>query len=194
MKRELTEEEIREHGRVYDKGWSLIQGELLLADANPSGKPGWFARRRLREAITCFEAALKITPESWQSLWALGKIHQRLGEVPEALNCFAQAHQLNPSQPDVAREAGIAASDIGDGPAAVRFSKAAIAAKPDDPGLVSNLALAFLINGEIENAQAAAAEATSRAPNDPIAKSVRSIVDEVAQGRRSRPKTVRELG
>jgi tetratricopeptide (TPR) repeat protein len=189
----LTDNQVREHDRVYRRGWKLIEGKLLIADRSPPQKLGWLARRKLRQAIACFDAALKIAPHSWQSLWAMGKIHQRLGERPEALGCFARAHQLQPSQPDVAREAGIAASDMGDGPAAVRFTKAAIASKPEDAGLVSNLALALLIHGEIAQARAAAAEAHTRAPHDPITKTVHRIVDEVAQGKRPRPKTLREL-
>ena len=189
----LTDDQAREHNRVYQRGWELIKGELLIADRTPSRGPGWLARRRLRQAIECFDAALKIAPQGWQSLWAMGKIHQRLGELPEALGCFARAHQLQPSQPDVAREAGIAASDMGDGPAAVRFTRAAIASKPEDAGLVSNLALALLISGEIEQAKTAAAEAHARAPDDPITRTVHRIVDEVAEGKRPRPKTVREL-
>ena len=190
----MTDEQRRKYDRVSRRGWALLKGELLLAGPGPSPKPGWFLRRRLRAAMTCFEAALRIAPDSWQSLWAMGKIHQRLGETPEAFGCFRRAHQLAPSQPDVAREAGIAASDLGDGPAAVQFTKAAIAAKPEDPGLVANLAIAHLINGEVEQAQLVAAEATSRAPNDPVSRAVRHLVNEVAEGRRPRPRTMRDLG
>jgi tetratricopeptide (TPR) repeat protein len=194
MESKLSDEEIGEFNRLYEKGWALTKGELLLSDGDPSIKPGWFARRKLRQALSCFEAALRIVPESWQALWGMGKIHQRLGEVPEALGCFSRAHDLSPSQPDVAREAGIAACDIGDGPSAIRFTKAAIAAKPDDAGLVSNLALAYLIAGDLGQAQRAAAEAASRAPGDSVSQTVRQIIDDVAQGRRPRPRTVRELG
>jgi len=191
--RELTEDEINEHDLAVKEGWSLVEGQLLLGGADPSRKPGLLARRRLHEAKSCFETALGIVPDSWQSLWALGKIHQRLGELPEALDHLARAHEIDPSQPDVAREAGIAATDIGDGPAAVRFTKAAIAAKPGDPGLVSNLAMALLIDGDVEGARAAAGEAASRAPSDPITNAVRDLVEEVAQGKRPRPASGLEL-
>src|SRR5262245_51219912 len=135
MERRVTDDEVREHNRVYDLGWSLAKDLLLLDGDDPARRPGWFARRRLRRAIECFEAALRIAPEGWQSIWAIGKIHQRLGETAEALGCFARAHQLKPDQPDVAREAGIAATDLGDGPRAVQFSRAAVALAPNDPGL-----------------------------------------------------------
>ncbi len=193
MGRRLTEDEAREYNRVYQLGWSLTRGLLLLDGNNPPRRPGWFSRRRLRRATECFEAALRIAPEGWQALWALGKVHQRLGETAEALNCFARAHQIKPDQPDVAREAGIAATELGDGPRAVLFSRAAIASAPNDPGLVSNLALALLINGQTQEAQTVAADAVARAPSDPIAKTVKAVADEVASGTRPRPRSTKEI-
>jgi Flp pilus assembly protein TadD len=194
MSRQLTEEEAREHDRVYKQGWSLTKGELLLGGRGRLRRPGWLSRRRLKRALECFEAALQISPDGWPSLWAMGKIHQRLGESAEALGCFARAHQIKPDHPDVAREAGIAASEAGDGPRAVQFTRAAVAAAPNDPGLVSNLALALLIDDHVPEAQAVAMDAVTRAPTDPIAKKVKAIVDEVASGNRARPRSTREAG
>ena len=194
MERQVTEDQAREHDRVYQLGWSLTKGLLLLDGDDPSRRPGWFARRRLRRALGCFEAALQIFPDGWQSLWAMGKIHQRLGESAESLGCLARAYQLKPDQPGVAREAGIAATELGDGPRAVQFTRAAIALVPDDPGLVSNLALALLINRQVEEARAVAADAVARAPADPIAKTVRRLIEDVAAGRRPQPRSGRELG
>lgn len=191
--RELTEDQIREHDEAYQRGWALVEGELLIGGPGRVRPLGLRARRQLREAIGCFKTALKINPEGWQALWALGKIQQRLGKPKKALEFFAKAHEIDPSQPDVAREAGITATDLGDGPAAVRYTRAAIAAKPDDPGLVSNLALAYLIGGNLDRARTAAAEAASRAPDDPITKAVRDMVEDVAQGKRPRPVDGREF-
>lgn len=190
ISRQLTEDEVREHDRVYQQGWALTKGHLLLAGADHLGRPGWLSRRRLRRALQW--AALQVFPDGWPSLWVMGKIHQRLGETTEALGCFARAHQIKPDQPDVAREAGIAASDVGDGQRAVQFTRAAVASAPNDPGLVSNLALALLINDQIQEAQAVAADALTRAPADPIARRVKVIADDVAAGKRPRPRSTRE--
>ncbi len=59
MSRQLTEEEAREHYRVYKQGWSLIKGELLLAGRDLLGRPGWLSTTEAR--IECFEAALRIS-------------------------------------------------------------------------------------------------------------------------------------
>ena len=193
MGRQFTEDQIREHDRACEEGWSLVEGHLIMDGEPPSGKPGWFARRRLARALECFEKALKINPDGWQSVWAMGKIHQRLGDTRRALTYFARAHKMNPDQVDVAREAGIAAADVGDGPRAVQFTRAAVALAPDDAGLTSNLALALLINDQVQEAQATAADAVGRVPADPVAKTVKAIIDEVAAGTRRRPRSVKEL-
>jgi tetratricopeptide (TPR) repeat protein len=193
MERELTAQQIRAHDEAYQKGCSLIEGEILLEGAASALPVPWLARRRLRKAIACFEEALGLAPRNWSALWLLGKIHQRLDEYPEALGCFARSHDLAPTEPDVAREAALAAIECGDGPAAVRFAKAAIAASPDDQGLVSNLAIAWLIAGDLTQARATAAEAAARAPDDPVCGTVLRVIDEVAAGRRPRPRTGREL-
>jgi len=193
MTRALTEAEAIEHDRAYREGWKLTEGELLLAGARLSPAPGWFAKRRLARAIACFEAALRINPGGWPSHWALGKIHQRLGRKEEALRCFARAHELAPVQPDVAREAGITAADLGDGPGAVRFLEAAIAASPADGGLQSNLALAHLLCGDVAAARAAVERAAALLPEDAIVCKVQGVVEDVASGRRPRPRTLEEM-
>lgn len=193
MTREFTEAEVREHNRHYQEGWALIRDDIFLAGSRASGPPGWRVRRRLTRAIGCFEAALAVNPEGWPSLWALGKIQQRLGRKAEALEAFTRAHALAPEQPDVAREAGIAAAEVGDGAAAVRFVEAAIAARPADGGLLSNLALARLLCGDVVGAREAVDRAAALLPEDAIVHKVRRVVEDVAGGRRSQPRTLDEI-
>lgn len=193
MEREFTQEEADRHNALYERGWALIEGKILLDGSHSVGKPGLFARQKLRRAISCFEQALEINPEGWPSMWALGKIYQRLGEVKQALDWFERAHAARPDQPDVAREAGLAALELGDGNAALRYCEAAISTSSDDPGLVSNLALAHLITGDLSQAQRSAEEAVARAPDDEISIRVRSLIREVAEGRRPRPRTMGEI-
>jgi len=137
--------------------------------------------------------ALEIAPWQWQTLWVLGKIYQRIDDRAQALSCFGKAHEINPTQPDVAREASIAAGHLGMASDAVRYSEIAVTLKPDDPGLVANLAVALLISGRVDRAQAAAAEACSRAPHDPASLSVKGLADDVAAGKRAAPATTLEL-
>ncbi len=83
--------------------------------------------------------------------------------------------------------------DLGKGELAIAYCRSAIAASLGDPGLVANLALAHLIKGEIAEALNAAEEAVSAAPDDRVSRFVRSVIDEVASGRRPPPRTTLEI-
>ena len=73
MTRDFTDSEIDRHDTLVDEGWKLVEGQLLIHGNPPVGKPGFLVRRRLQKAIGCFEEALEINPEGWQSMWALGR-------------------------------------------------------------------------------------------------------------------------
>jgi tetratricopeptide (TPR) repeat protein len=193
MAREFTQAEADRHNALTAKGWALTEGRLVLHDQDPSGRPAWYARWQLRRAIRCFERALAINPEGWSSMWALGKIYQRLGEQVTAFDWFARAHAIKPDQPDVAREAGIAALDIGRVEEALAMCRAAVASNPDDPGLVCNLALAHCLAGQDAEAVRCAADAAGRDPDDGISATVLGFVRDVASGTQQRPKRLSEV-
>ena len=191
MTRDFTDSEIDRHDTLVDEGWKLVEGQLLIHGNPPVGKPGFLVRRRLQKAIGCFEEALEINPEGWQSMWALGKIHQRLQNDALALNWFRRAYELNPEQPDVCREAAQAAMNRGNAEDAVRYCKTAVRLAPEDHGLKANLALALLLSGEYDEALDAGGQAVKGAPEDRISHQVLRLISEVKAG--SRPRTLREL-
>jgi Flp pilus assembly protein TadD len=133
-----------------------------------------------------------MNPEGWSSMWALGKISQRLGDQAAAFDWFVKAHSLKPDQPDVAREAGIAALDLGRAEAALTLCRAAVACGPDDPGLVCNLALAHCLAGDDAEAVRCVTQAAERDPADPVTATVRHFIREVASGKRPRPRSLQE--
>jgi tetratricopeptide (TPR) repeat protein len=190
--REFTEEEAEAHNALTKEAWKLINPLIVLNESPVRGGPSWFERRKLKKAASLFERALEINPNGDSSMWAIGKIYQRLGDNTMALKWFEHAHRANPEQPDVAREASLSALDIGDSISALRYCEIAIRLSPDDPGLVSNLALAHLLAGDDTNAFRTAEEASSRDPSDAISKTVMKFVDDVSQGRKPRPKTLAE--
>jgi len=190
--REFTQAEADRHNALTAKGWALTEGRLVLHGVEPSGRPGWYDRWQLGRAIRCFELALEINPEGWSSMWALGKICQRLGDQEAAIGWFAKAHALKPDQPDVAREAGIAALDLGRAADALAFCRAAVACSPDDPGLVCNLALAHCLAGDDAEAVRCVTVAAERDPADTVTATVQHFIGEVAAGRRARPRSLQE--
>ncbi len=180
------------HNEFYQRGWSLIKGITMIGRVSSRG-PGMFARRKLRRAIKCFQVALEIDPTGWQCMWALGKIHQRLGSAAESLFWFKKALALAPDEPDVARETGLAALDVGDSELALQCSQAALDARPDDHGLMANLALAHLLGGDLAAAEGFVSKSLELAPDDPITGFVALVIREVAEGTRPRPASIHDL-
>ncbi len=190
---EITGEESQRHNAFYNRGCSLVEGEILLHEASSIGEPNWFAGRKLKKAIICFEQALQINPEGWRSMWALGKIYQRLGQPEESFSWFCRAQKIKPERTDVAREAGLAALDLGKANDALYYCELAVKLQPDDVGLVANLSWAHLISGNVGLAQQTIQNAVAAAPKDNISKAVLQIIDEVASGTRPMPKSLLEI-
>ena len=189
----MTETEIQRHNSLYTRGWDLARPHMILAGSRGRPRPGLFVRWRLRKAIRCFNEALALSSDNWSALWALGKIHQTLGDPATALDCFSRAHALNPSHADIAREAGAVAMDMGNAEEALRYCRIALELKPQDPGLLANLALAQLIGGRIQEASDSASEAVSLDPSDVVSKGVLKLIQDVAAGRRAQPRTLRDV-
>jgi len=192
MPREATGAEVDLHDYHYRSGWQLARGHILLDGSKPRF-PLWLARWRLRKALHHFEQALALNPTGWQSMWAMGKIHQRLGDHVEALNCFSRAHGLKPDQPDVAREAGLAALERNKAALATTFLEAAIRSNPSDAGLVANLALAQLVAGKVDEAHRSASNAVSRSPHDTVSRVVLRAVERVVSGSAPVPQSVADV-
>ena len=189
----FTQEEANKYNSLVDSAWALIGEQLHLHDSTHLGKPGIFVRRRLTKAIRLFKQALGTNGDGWQSMWALGKIYQRLGDDREALSWFRRAFTINPKQPDVAREASLAAMNLGLGSEGVQFCLAAVDNEPNESGLVANLALAYLVNGDLPNALENAERAVREKPDDEMSRTVKEIIGKVARGYMPRPKRLVDL-
>src|ERR1051325_7849825 len=180
---ELTPEQSELHNRLYLEAWKMIEGELRL-HGTPAPRATWSVRRKLKQAISRFEQTLQMNPTNWASMWALGKIYQRLNDYTTALQWFTRAYEINSTHPDVAREASLCAMSAGDANAAMKFTTGAMTLKPDDPGLVANHALALLLNHQPEAAKTNAEKAVTAAPNDAVSKSALRFIDDVIAHRR----------
>ena len=189
----LTPGQQTRYEALMKRAWLLMKDIIHLAGAKTTRPLGWFGKWNLQKAEKCLTKALQIQPNSWSALWLRGKIFQRRGEYTEALEQFRRAHELNPEQPDVVREAGLTAMDLGDAEAGVYFCERAVALKPDDSGLFANLALAQLFAGQRKKALASAQKAVQRNPDDGISRQVLTVIEEVRAGKRTAPKTLRDL-
>ena len=193
MSNDISPADAARHNVLFDEGASLLEGEVFLDGGGPSGTPGTSSRQKLERAIECFQAALEINPRGWQSMWLLGKIHQRLENDGESLLWFEKALELAPDHPDVARETGLAAFEAGNTVLALQCCRAALDARPDDPGLMANLALAHLLIGDLVAAEGLVRKALELVPHDPISGQMAEIIREVADGKRPQPWSIRDL-
>ncbi len=192
MYHQVTQSEADEHNSHFQRGWALTEGLVLLDDTRVRALT-WFGRRRLRKAVAHFEAALAINPMGWQSMWALGKIYQRLGKHQEALDWFERGRRIDPSQSALSREAGLEALAVRDPVRAIEYFRAALREKPDDFGLVSNLALAQLLAGFVDEAKGTVAQAVAGDPEDRVARAVQPAIDRVRTGGKRLPATVEDV-
>ncbi len=193
MSDDISPADAARHDEIVDEAWSLAEGEVFLDRSGPSGRPGMFARRKLQKAIERFQGALEINPRGWQSMWMLGKIHQRLESEAESLFWFKKAMALAPDQPDVARETGLAAFEAGNTELALQCCQAALDARPDDAGLMANLALAHLLGGDLAEAEGLVTKALEMVPHDPVSGHLSQIIREVAEGTRPQPASIRDI-
>ncbi len=193
MSNDISPADVARHNELVDEAWALEKGQTFLHGSGPSGKPGIFARRRLQKAIKCFQEALEINPEGWESMWALGKIYQRFGKEAETLFWFKKAIALAPDQPDVARETGLAAFAVGDMELGFKCTQAALDARPDDPGLIANLAFAHLLHGDLTEAQSLVRKALQLAPDDTISQYLARVIRGVVEGTQPRPTSIHDV-
>lgn len=180
------------HHALTEKGWAILNDYILLLGRR-QGKIGFFAKRRLKRAMAFFQDALSIAPENYSSKWALGKIHQVLGDHRYSLKWFEEAWSLEKGNADVCREAGLAALFCGEFLKSLEFTDRAIALKPDDAGLYGNRALALMFLNRDADAIEAVVRSLQLDPGDQTVLNVRAIVHSVADGIRPRPGTMKDL-
>lgn len=188
----ITKDRADQHNALTAKAWAILYDHILLL-GRENIRIGFFAKRRLKKAVALFQDALRITPENYSSKWALGKIHQILGDHRSSLKWFEEAYSLEKGNADLCREAGIAAMHCGNFSKALEFSDRAIALDPDDAGLHCNKALALMFLNRDADAIDAVVSSLRLDPNDQITLSVRAIVHSVADGSRPRPNTMIEI-
>ena len=189
---EISDADRARFTRLYDEASRRVTKDVI-AQGNVQGVPSAAAQARLRQSAGQLREALAIFPASWNAMWTLGKIHQRLGEHAEAFQWFMRAFDINPTQPDVAREAGLEALDIARFDDGTCLFQAAIRGSPQDGGLHANLALAHLFAGRLADARKEAEAAVKQDPKDEVSAKVLRLVRDVQSGARPAPKRAADL-
>ncbi|WP_437294199.1 tetratricopeptide repeat protein [Sorangium sp. So ce426] len=148
---------------------------------------------RLEAGIACLDRALSLVPSNWAALWVRGKAFQALDDHLQAHGSFASAYALQPENPDVGRELVVECLELGKSGDAVTIADRLTKLAPQDAGLRANLALALLLDGQVQRARGVIADARRQDPKDPISRALEERIDQVADGSRRQPRTLREI-
>ena len=179
--------------QLYHRAHQLMKGQLVLDGAPTLPTLGWSGRRRLKKAIHLLQEAIDLNPSSWESMFSLGKIHQRLADADVALDWFLRAHELSPTNRSAAKEAGAAAIHAGQTDLAVRVLEQAVVHNPGDPTLWYNLGTAYLLSTRPSRGRVAYEAAATLEPTYPTTTRLLRLAIEVENGSRDCPRTESEM-
>ena len=186
---EITDFSLGRHDEYYQKGFACIDPYIIIG-GRPSRRPN---TDKIKEGIKYLDAVTKINPENWAAFWLKGKGYQAIGDSRSAYDEFKKSFDIQKENPDVARELMIESLNLGKGEEGVEIAKHALSLKPNNPGLMANLGLAYLINGEIDNAEDITRKAINLDPLDKINKQVLDIIKGVKSGKRPQPRKYSDL-
>jgi tetratricopeptide (TPR) repeat protein len=184
--------QVEEYKALYAQAWKLITGEVNL-DGRELQAPNWFARRRLDRAKALFEKTVAINPTGWNSMFAIGKIEQRLGRKKEALDWLLRAREFEPRNTGLAKEASLTASQLGMHEMAARIVDEAIDHNPTDPALRVNSGLSHILAGRCQMAADRFGEASLLEPASEVNKKLHLYATKVAAGTAPHPRTESDI-
>ena len=183
---------MEEFNALFERGTAQL-GEIVFLDGREWKKPGFLARRKLRASISDLEAALRIYPESWQSLVFIGKAFQALGEEEQCLDHFLRAAALEPTNRSIAKEAGAAAGRLGKHDLAAQVMRESASLHPGDGALHTNLGLAYLLSGQADLAKVEFKIVVAAEPDNPVAKRLVEVAAGVVSQEIECPKSQGEV-
>jgi len=182
-----------EHNKYVKEAGDLITPYMRIHGVPEKPTNTSKARADINRGIVLLQAVLVYNPTNWSSWWVMGKAHQALGEAEKACDAFGKSYAIQKENPDVAREYMFECLEIGRTAEAISAAEHAVSLSPKDAGLHANAALAYTLAGRITDAQASISKSLQIDPNDSISLTLRRIVQEIADGRRRQPHTMREL-
>ena len=192
MEPDLTDEQVAQYNRIYKQAFRRVRPNILIDGESQSGRPGWLARRRLRQGIAGFEAALAIAPFKWECRFWIGKALQRLGNHQESMTWFTEALRQEPDNPTIAKEAANAALELGQFQVGIGLLRPATALRPTDPTLHYDLAIHLLLSGRPNEAYASLQEAARLEGHRHTAR-LMDYVEKIMTGQTPCPSSVHEL-
>ncbi len=180
-----------DHDAFYKRGVGLIDRYIIVQNRAPAQSD-----RRTREllvGIACLDRALELAPRNWAAFWLRGKAYQALGDHERSADSFRSAYRIQPQNPDVGRELALEQMELGELRDALSVGEALVLASPNDAGLKANLALSLLLVGQVQRARDTIDDAIRLDPNDAVSRELKRRIEEVANGLRRQPHSLKEF-
>jgi Flp pilus assembly protein TadD/peroxiredoxin len=121
-----------------------------------------------RAAVVAFERAAQANPSA-STLYRLGTLLAKSGEVGRARSAFERALAIQPDLAEASNDLGALLAQEGDVARAIELFRAAIAATPEYPDALNNLGYAMLLTGREAEARAFYERALALQPDFPEA-------------------------
>lgn len=179
-----TDQEI--YSRVSDLAWKhhRLPGDGPVSD---DVKP------ELKSAIEELQGLRARNPEAANIVTTLGIAWSAIGNNDRARKALERAHELSPNSYGILKELGSVILAQEDFQSAVSVGLKAVALEPDNIELLGNLAVGQLLAAETEKASQTIQHALKLDGTDSVNQNVARIIDDVLNGRRTRPASLNEM-
>lgn len=174
---------------LLDKAGAVVTANLR----NPGSPVDALNADALQEAIQMLTVIAENVPDNWRVLWLLGKAWHALGRSDRAYDWLKKAFDLEQGETVIPRELAGICLELGRGGEAVRISEHAVRSEPESGELIGNLALAYVIDGRLKEAEATIKTALQKDPSDTINQTLQKVIQEIAKGKRPKPKNLFDL-
>jgi tetratricopeptide (TPR) repeat protein len=129
----------------------------------------WRNSGKSSEAVTAFEQALKLDPNSITALQALAGTLKAMGELSRSQEVLSRALHIAPQNADTWFQYGLLDSQLGHTESSLEKIQKAVTLDPDLPEVYTSLGSAFAGNGQMNLAEDAARQALRIDPYDAAA-------------------------
>lgn len=187
--KEFTQEEIDRYNYLFNTA-----GELLEPFMKIHGEKHEPANiKKLEKAISMYNEAISIHPQSWPSMWLRAKAYQSLGDSQSAYTSFKRAFEIMPGNPDVVNEYIMEATNLKKTEEALEVIEKASKDFPEHLGIQANYSLLLILAGHQDRAIEQGKFALRMAPKDKITLNLIRIATDIKNGKIKQPESIYEL-